>query len=209
MPGLSGIPTDAMSKNYTVSNLARLFGLSRSTLLYYDRIGLLRPSGRSLSGYRYYDGKGVDRLTRICTFREAGLSLSEIRLILEAKETETEAVIEHRLREVGKEIRDLRIKQDLLCAMLRNVAGTGPQPVDKQMWVQMLRAAGMDEEGMADWHAEFERRAPESHEEFLASLGIAEDEIRRIREWSARRRTQAQGEARDAEGGKGTQGKAE
>ncbi len=189
---MTGIPKRAMPKNYTVSKLARLFGLSRSTLLYYDRIGLLRPSGRSVSGYRHYDEKGVDRLSRICTFRDAGLALSEIRLILEAKETETEAVIEHRLNELGKQITDLRIKQGLLCAMLRNVAGTGPQVVDKEMWVQMLRAVGMDEQGMVDWHAEFERRAPASHQEFLASLGIAEDEIQKIRGWSARRAREAQ-----------------
>ncbi len=176
-----------MPKHYTVSKLAGVFGLSRSTLLYYDRIGLLPPSGRSASGYRCYDGKDFNRLTRICTFRDAGLSLAEIHQMLEATETQTEAVIEHRLQEIGKQIKDLRIKQRLLCAMLRNVATTGGQTVDKEMWVQMLRAAGMDEQGMADWHTEFERRAPVSHHEFLLSLGIPEDEIRKIREWSARR----------------------
>lgn len=185
---MPGVPNKTMPKHYTVSKLAGLFGLSRSTLLYYHRIGLLPPSGRSASGYRYYDGKDFDRLTRICTLRDAGLALAEIRLILEATEIQTEAVIEHRLHEIGEQIKDLRIKQRLLCAMLRNVAGTGaPQTVDKEMWVQMMRAAGMSEEGMADWHTEFERRAPASHHEFLLSLGIPEDEIRKVREWSARR----------------------
>lgn len=38
----------------TVGVLARRFGLARSTLLYYDRLGLLRPSSRSRAGYRSY-----------------------------------------------------------------------------------------------------------------------------------------------------------
>jgi len=37
---------------FLITELARKHGLSRSTLLYYDRIGLLTPSGRSEAGYR-------------------------------------------------------------------------------------------------------------------------------------------------------------
>ena len=47
---------------YTVSKIAQRFGLSRSTLLYYDRIGLLSPSGRSPGDYRLYDQADCDRL---------------------------------------------------------------------------------------------------------------------------------------------------
>ena len=43
----------------TVGRLARRFGLARSTLLYYDRIGVLRPSARSAAGYRLYDAGDV------------------------------------------------------------------------------------------------------------------------------------------------------
>jgi DNA-binding transcriptional MerR regulator len=188
-----------MGKTYTISRLARVHGLSRTALLYYDRIGLLPASGRSLAGYRCYSEADAERLSRICTFRQAGLALEEIRTILAGAETPTEAVLESRLGEIAGQIRDLRTKQRLLCAMLRNVhGGSAPPAVDKHMWVEMLRAAGMDEEGMAHWHAEFERRAPEGHHEFLASLGITEPEIRRIREWSARRKKRAdEGGGRD------------
>jgi len=175
-----------MSKTYTITRLARAYGLSRTALLYYDRIGLLRASGRSLAGYRCYSEKDAERLARICAYREAGLALEEIRVLLSGNGTPTEEVIEKRLREIGEQIRDLHTKQRLLCAMLRNLRGKDTPPgVDKRMWVEMLRAAGMDEEGMARWHFEFERRAPDGHHQFLASLGIPEAEIRIIREWAA------------------------
>jgi MerR family transcriptional regulator, thiopeptide resistance regulator len=59
-----------------------------------------------------------------------------------------------------------------------------PPKVDKEMWVAMLRAAGMDDEAMKRWHTEFEQRAPEGHQEFLLSLGIPKREVHRTRYWS-------------------------
>ena len=48
----------------------------------------------------------------------------------------------------------------------------------------MLEAAGMDDAAKKRWHMEFERRAPDGHQEFLLSLGITADEVARIRSWS-------------------------
>jgi hypothetical protein len=42
-------------------------------------------------------------------------------------------------------------------------------------------AAGLDDAAMDTWHAEFEKRAPQAHHAFLHSLGIPEEEIRKIR----------------------------
>jgi hypothetical protein len=62
--------------------------------------------------------------------------------------------------------------------MLRQVASGKPPPtVDVKLWVRMLRAAGMDEDDMHRWHSEFERRAPEGHNEFLLSLGLPKHEV--------------------------------
>lgn len=171
-------------KDCTISKLGRLFGLSRSALLYYDRIGLLTPSGRTHAGYRCYSEADRQRLERICGFRRAGLALEEIRTIL-ASGKPSAAVLERRFHEIGEEIRVLKVKQGLLSRMLTGIASAkGPSKVDRDLWVEMLRAAGMDDRAMARWHAEFEERAPEAHQEFLLSLGIPEKEAREIREWS-------------------------
>jgi hypothetical protein len=37
---------------------------------------------------------------------------------------------------------------------------------------------------MRKWHREFEAREPVAHQEFLESLNLDADEIRRIRDWS-------------------------
>ncbi len=172
-------------KTYSISRLARACGLSRSTLLYYDRLGLLEPSGRTGSGYRYYTDAAQRRLERIAHFREAGLTLKEIRVILSSGGRPGTRLLEQRLRETTEKIVDFKNQQRLLAGMLRRVAsGKCPPTVDTDLWVEMLDAAGMDQDGRCRWHTEFERRAPEGHREFLLSLGIPADEVERIRRWS-------------------------
>jgi len=60
---------------YRISELARRFGLSRSTLLYYDRIGLMRPSHRTAAGYRVYTSEDEQRLEAICNYRHTDMVL--------------------------------------------------------------------------------------------------------------------------------------
>jgi DNA-binding transcriptional MerR regulator len=171
---------------FRITELARQFGLSRSTLLYYDRIGLLKPSGRNGAGYRLYSRSDRERLEAVCSFRQAGLEIAEIRSIMAAAADDTIAVIQRRLIAVGQEIQSLQAKQRLLAGMLRLHGQGGPSTaVDKEMFVELLRAAGMDEEAMRRLHTEFERRAPEAHNNFLLMLGISEKEAHLIRKRSA------------------------
>lgn len=172
-------------KTYSISQLARLFGLSRSTLLYYDRIGLLRASERTAAGYRVYTQNEFSTLERICIFRSAGLSLKDVRKLLSGSAAPSVKILENRLQELEDQILFLRGQQHAIIAMLKKMTNGGFKPiVDKKMWVNMMKAAGMDESSMALWHAEFERRASKAHKEFLMSLGIPKNEVRKIQEWS-------------------------
>jgi len=167
---------------YRISQLAGQFGLSRSTLLHYDRIGLLTAAGRSPAGYRIYSEPDRRRLNEICRYRQAGLALDEIRSLLDAPDQPDARVLKGRLVALGRQIQDLQAKQRVLAGMLKSVAtGYRPADVDKDLWVQMLQAAGMDDTAMDTWHAEFEKRAPQAHHAFLLSLGIPEEEALNIR----------------------------
>ena len=54
-----------------------------------------------------------------------------------------------------------------------------------------MRAAGMSDEDMRNWHREFEAREPLAHQEFLESLYLDTDEIRQIRHWSQEQKKDA------------------
>lgn len=70
-------------KMKTVSQVAKLTGISTRTLQYYDEIGLLKPSGLTSSGYRLYDDETLQTLQQILFFKELGFRLKEIKEILE------------------------------------------------------------------------------------------------------------------------------
>ena len=172
----------------TVGRLARRFGLSRSTLLYYDRVGLLRPSGRTSSRYRLYSENDCRRLERIVAYREAGLPLAEIRAILDGPTSRTAAILEAHLETLNREIGSLRTQQRTVASLLQDrLRLRRSRTMDKDLWVAILRATGLSEADMRRWHVEFEATAPEAHQDFLESLGIPPAEVRRIRKWSRER----------------------
>ncbi len=71
-----------MNMDYTIGELAKLSSVSTRTLRYYDAIGLLKPSHKNPSGYRSYGVKEVDLLQEILFYRELGLSLENIQLLM-------------------------------------------------------------------------------------------------------------------------------
>ncbi len=76
----------------TISQVAKLAGISPRTLQYYDEIGLLKPSELTLSGYRLYDDKALDKLQQILFFKELGFKLKEINEILQKPDFDKLAV---------------------------------------------------------------------------------------------------------------------
>src|ERR687884_962165 len=95
----------------SVTQIARRCGLSRTTILYYESCGLLKPALRSASEYRLYGSKEVARLEQIRLYRSVGLSVRDIRLLLSAPASDAAQVLQRRLRELDNEIRQLREHQ--------------------------------------------------------------------------------------------------
>lgn len=66
----------------SVSETAKLSGVSVHTLHYYDEIGLLKPKEISRSGYRYYDRDSLETLQLILFYKELEFSLKDILKII-------------------------------------------------------------------------------------------------------------------------------
>ncbi len=174
---------------WTVSKLAAHCGLSRGTLLYYESIGLLKPPARSAANYRRYGEREMRRLQQICAYRHAGLTLADIRAILDRRESDAAAVLKRRLVALDGEIETRRAHQRAILKLLKNDSIGRNNVITKEKWVSIMKASGFSEADMHRWHAEFEKAAPEEHREFLEFLHIPAAEIRTIRDWSARAKT--------------------
>lgn len=171
-------PGTMSSRPLTVTTLARRFGLSRTALLHYDRVGLLSPSQRSEKGARWYTQTDVERLEAIARYRRVGIPLERIKVLLESGSAAE--VLTSRLLQLDSELAALEEQRRIVRALLGGNASR-PLKLDKKGWVAILRGAGFDDDAMTRWHVEFERQAPEAHRAFLSSLGLAAREVARIR----------------------------
>lgn len=170
---------------WTVTQLARRCGLSRSTLLYYESIGLLRKPARSAANYRRYGGEDLRQLEQICLYRNAGLKLADIRSIVGRTGGDAEAILRRRLVELNAEIETLRNHERAILRLMQNKnAFRKVKVMTKDKWVAIMKASGFSEADMHRWHIEFEKSAPDDHQQFLEFLHIPQEEVRSIRAWS-------------------------
>jgi len=171
----------------TITKLARACGLSRTAVLYYESLGLVRPPRRSAGNYRIYSEADLARLREVCAYRASGLKSGDIRSLLDGPRGDAAAVLQRRLLEIAGEIETLREHQRSIARLLGETNRLRRyRMVTKQKWIEIMRAAGFTEEQMHRWHREFEKSAPAEHQEFLEFLHIPPDEVKQIREASAR-----------------------
>ena len=169
----------------TVTALARRCGVSRSTLLHYESLGLLRRPPRTTGNYRAYNEQDVARVQQIGVYRKVGLGLAAIRSLVGRPGSDAAGILRRRLVEIDAEIETLRSHQRAILRLLQQSHSfRRHQMIPKDKFVAIMRAAGFTEDEMQRWHREFEKAAPAEHQEFLEFLHIPADEIARIREWS-------------------------
>ena len=175
-----------VTQTFTIGQVAKKYSISRSTLIYYDTIKLLTPSGRTDKNYRLYSNTDLQKMEKISQYRRVGLPLETISKILhEEKTNKSHSILEKRLFSINKEIQSLRSQQKTILHLLENEELIyHSRIITKEKWVHLLQATGLDENDMKKWHIEFENMSPEAHQDFLESLGITNDEIKSIRKFS-------------------------
>lgn len=81
----------------TVHEVSKLTGVSIRALQYYDKIGLLKPTGYTQSGYRLYDDTVLETLQQILLFRELEFPLKEIKEIISGADFDKEKALEQQI----------------------------------------------------------------------------------------------------------------
>lgn len=115
----------------TIGQLAGEMGVATETLRYYERRGLVTPSGRSGSGYRLYGEEARERLRFIRRAQALGFSLEEVAELLafsdnpEADAGSVKALTEERIADIEARIRDLAYLRDGLKALADQCPGHG------------------------------------------------------------------------------------
>jgi DNA-binding transcriptional MerR regulator len=68
-----------MAATLTISDAARLSGVTAHTLRYYERAGLLDPVDRAASGHRRYAEEDLARIAFLTKLRSTGMPIRKIR----------------------------------------------------------------------------------------------------------------------------------
>ena len=115
-----------------IGQLAQVAGLNPRTLRYYERIGLLVPSGRSAAGYRLYTARDARRLAFIRRAQGLGLPLAAIAEILAIREAgaapcrHVRALAEAKVAEIDRRLDELRQLRGELTRLAERAAEVEP-----------------------------------------------------------------------------------
>jgi DNA-binding transcriptional MerR regulator len=163
------------STRLTIGQLSSLCKVPRTTVLYYEQVGLVAPVERSDTGYRLYSQAELARVQQICAYRATGMTLDAIRGLLAGGDKP--AAISKRLDDIGRAMLRLREQQALLVELLggRALPEAPPESFDA-----LFKEKGLDDAAMHRWHVVFARQNPDGHRAFLLSLGLSDAEVTRI-----------------------------
>lgn len=93
----------------TTGEFARLTGVTKHTLFYYDEIGLFSPEIKKENGYRYYSVSQIEVFEVIYTLKELGVSLEEIRTYMENRTPDALLFLLHKEEKIiSRQITQLR-----------------------------------------------------------------------------------------------------
>ena len=79
---LEADPVAEKRKYYKIGDVSKAFSLSKSTLRYYERRGVLSPAHEDGSGYRYYDDEQMHRIGSLKKLQNMGLSVEKSKAFL-------------------------------------------------------------------------------------------------------------------------------
>lgn len=136
-----------------ISELARRCGLARSTLLYYEKLGVIEGV-RAANGYRHYDEADLQRLQMVQALQAGGLSLKQCLACLAGEMDQ--ATLRARVQELDGELARMQRARDLLA----DLAG-------------MSRESG---EEFKAWQRRLQREAPQAFFDWVMKQGFSEQD---------------------------------
>jgi DNA-binding transcriptional MerR regulator len=97
-----------MHTKFQVKEFADLAGVTVRTLQYYDRMGLLKPSGYKNGNHRLYQIEDLLRLQQVLTFKYLGYGLEEIRELMDSPDYDVCEALKNQRKAIGERIAQLQ-----------------------------------------------------------------------------------------------------
>lgn len=122
-----------------IGEVARRSGVSARMLRHYDSLGLVRPTGRTVGGYREYSPEDIRRIFHVEGLRSLGMSLSQIARALDDAGFTPSALVGDLIRKTEERLN----RERELLERLRRVDAAEPSGwQDALRIVELLRGLG-------------------------------------------------------------------
>ena len=115
---------ESQEKVLSVNEVCKIANISRKTLFYYDKIGLLLPKKRIGSQHtKMYDKTAIHKLQQIQMYKNAGLLLREIKEILNDSKEHAYKQLQKANVRLTKELEKIKIQKENLKKLLQETRG--------------------------------------------------------------------------------------
>ncbi len=114
-----------------IGEAAKLSGVSRKMIRYYEETGLLAEAPRNSSGYRVYDDSSIEQLCFVKRARDLGFSLIRIKTLLDLwkntdrKSADVKALAQQYMTELDRDISNLQSMREQLAGLVEQCHGDG------------------------------------------------------------------------------------
>lgn len=165
-------------RSLTVSEVARISGVSVRALHHYEEIGLLLPAARSAAGYRLYRREDLLRLQEILFYRELGFALEQIRQVLSAPALERARTLREQRGLLAEKIQHLERVLGAIDRALRDAGqSTSSRPAPQ--------VRDQKESAMSNAHSPQPPATPATDEELFEVFGkdVRQDESEVRERW--------------------------
>lgn len=103
-----------------IKKVAEIAGLTPKILRDYEKIGLIQPAERTISGYRQYSEDDINRLHRIKYYRTLKFSPQEILFLLDASPEDIRVAMIRHLKNINEQLNGYHYAKAMLCATIYN-----------------------------------------------------------------------------------------
>ena len=163
---------------YRASEFASLAGVTVRTLHHYDRLGRLKPSGRTTAGHRMYGERDFARLQQVVTLKFIGFPLKDIKELLDRDRFDLPAALRLQREVIAEKRRRLDMAVRAIEKVERELA-TGEEP-DWEGFAKIIEVINMQN----DWEW-VKKYYTEEQLQQLAARYSPEVQERAERDWAA------------------------
>lgn len=113
-----------MKKEYTTGEIAKLCGVSKRTVQYYDKENIVKPAKMSGGGRRIYTENDLEKFQLVCLYKDLNLSLHEIKSILESgnQYKVIMEILSNQREKIDNQIEDLKKLRDKSTALYNEIS---------------------------------------------------------------------------------------